>query len=215
MAVMIQRVCARSFPVVGRAGDLGLVPAADAGNRTTPADAPLMAIRTSTRPVGATRIRAVARRLLDASTLCAIATVSPGGRAHVNTAYFAWTPDLRIVWLSDPDSTHSRNVRARPSVAVAVYDSTQTWGEPDRGIQLFGRGRELGRPHRDADRAYARRFPARRTVDLAAYRLYELRPRSLKLFDERVLGSGVFVTARVGPDGAVAWDRTEVYESSL
>src|SRR5207244_7797806 len=39
----------------------------------------------------ATRLAALARRLLEASTLCAIATVSPGRRAHINTAYFAWS----------------------------------------------------------------------------------------------------------------------------
>jgi hypothetical protein len=35
------------------------------------------------------RIATLAHKLLDASTLYAIATVSPGGRAHVNTDYFA------------------------------------------------------------------------------------------------------------------------------
>ena len=45
---------------------------------------------------------AAARQLLAASTLCAIATVTPSGRAYVNTAYFAWTRDYDIVWLSAP-----------------------------------------------------------------------------------------------------------------
>jgi nitroimidazol reductase NimA-like FMN-containing flavoprotein (pyridoxamine 5'-phosphate oxidase superfamily) len=85
----------------------------------------------------------MARRLLSASTLCAIATVSPGSRSHVNTAYFAWSRALDVVWLSAPEALHSRNVRTNPSVAVAVYDSTLSWGGPDRGIQLFGSASEL------------------------------------------------------------------------
>src|SRR5438270_275545 len=89
------------------------------------------------------RIAALARRLLDASTLCAIATVSPGGRAHINTAYFAWGPEFEIVWWSAPQAQHSRNVHANASVAIAVFRSTRTWGGLDRGIQLFGRAREL------------------------------------------------------------------------
>src|SRR5438105_3450867 len=97
-----------------------------------------MPIERSRRPVAAARISAAARRLLDASTLCAIATVSSGGRAHVNTAYFACSPELDLVWLSDPSAEHSRNVRGSGTVAIAVYDSSQTWGNPDRGIQLFG-----------------------------------------------------------------------------
>jgi adenylylsulfate kinase-like enzyme len=44
-----------------------------------------MAIQRTSRSFSATRIARLAHKLLDASTLCAIATVSPGGQAHVNT----------------------------------------------------------------------------------------------------------------------------------
>jgi len=159
----------------------------------------------STRPVAAARIRRVARSLLDASELCAIATVTREDRAYVNTAYFAWSPDLRIVWISEPRASHSRNLRANTSAAIAVYDSTQTWGKPDRGIQLFGSAREADG---DAVEVYAKRFPE---YEDGPYRCYELRPRRIKLFDERGLGAGVFVTARVARDGEIAWQRTDVY----
>jgi uncharacterized protein YhbP (UPF0306 family) len=162
-------------------------------------------IRRSQRPVAAARIRRVARELLEASPLCAIATATRDGRAHVNTAYFAWASDLRIVWISDPRATHSRNLRANPSAAVAVYDSAQKWGEPDRGIQLFGAAGEGGP---DAGDVYATRFP---DYEEGAYRCYELRPRRLKLFEERALGAGTFVTARVTREGDVTWERTELY----
>jgi len=56
--------------------------------------------------------------LLEASTLCAVATVAARGRAHVNTAYFAWSPRLELFWLSDPCSRHSRNVRLRRKAVV-------------------------------------------------------------------------------------------------
>lgn len=154
----------------------------------------------SSRPLGEQRIRTLARRLLDASTLCAISTVTPGNRAYVSTAYFAWTPEFRIVWLSEPQATHSRNVRRNSSVAIAVYDSTQSWGKPDRGIQLFGSARELcggSGAVRVAERAYERRFPDYRGSRLGGYRLYELRPRRMKLFDDSALGAATFVTAQV------------------
>jgi uncharacterized protein YhbP (UPF0306 family) len=162
-------------------------------------------IERSQRPVARARIRRIARELLEASQLCAIATVTRDGRAYVNTAYFAWASDLRIVWISDPRATHSRNLRANPSAAVAVYDSDQTWGEPDRGIQLFGAAGEGGS---DAAEVYTGRFPE---YEEGTYRCYELRPRRIKLFDERALGAGTFVTARVTPGGDVAWQRTEIY----
>ena len=171
-----------------------------------------MTIKRSSRPIPAARIRRVARQLLEASPLCAIATVSSGRRAYVNTAYFAWARDFRLVWISEPRASHSRHLRSNSSAAVAVYDSGQSWGNPDRGIQLFGSAGELaGEAAHDAARIYAKRFPDYREDEFGAYRCYELRPRGIKLFDESELGAGVFVTARVDRDGKLAWERTEIY----
>jgi uncharacterized protein YhbP (UPF0306 family) len=168
-------------------------------------------IERSKRPVGARRIAAVAQRLLEASQLCAVATVSSDGRAYVNTAYFAWSPEFELVWLSHPQARHSRNIAANGTVAIAVYDSTQSWGNPDRGIQLFGSAREVeGRAAAAAQAVYAARFDGYEPGSFATYRMYRFRPRRLKVFDERVLGSGVFVTARVAA-GRPAWERTELY----
>jgi uncharacterized protein YhbP (UPF0306 family) len=167
-------------------------------------------IERDARPVSAARISRLARSLLRASTLCAIATVSPGGRAHVNTAYFAFTGALEVVWVSAPRARHSRNVRERSTAAVAVFDSTQRWGRHDRGIQLFGTARELrGRAADDARRLYARRFRDADGLD-PAYRYYRLRPARVKLFDEKKLGGATFVSARVSTRG-VRWERTERY----
>jgi uncharacterized protein YhbP (UPF0306 family) len=153
-----------------------------------------------------------ARRLLDASTLCAIATVGASGRPHVNTAYFAWSPEFEIVWMSEPNARHSLNIRANDSVAIAVYDSAQTWGKPDRGIQLFGSARLVdGVDAEAAEVLYAKRFSTYHAIDLTAYRFYLFRPRRLKLFYERELGAGTFVTARVAADRRLTWERTEIY----
>jgi uncharacterized protein YhbP (UPF0306 family) len=171
-----------------------------------------MPIERSTRPFSAARLRSVACELLDASSLCAIATVSPRNRAHVNTAYFAWGPELDIVWLSDPAARHSRNVRTNPKTAVAVYDSTQVWGTPDRGIQLFGSAKEAaGKLARHAESVYAARFPASAQTDVSANTWYRFRPTRVKVFDEGALGSGVFVTASVGRGGRLALRSTETY----
>ena len=172
-----------------------------------------MAIERSTRPIAAARIRTLARRLLNASTLCAVATASPGSRAHVNTAHFAWSRTFDLVWLSEPHAKHSRNLRTSATVAIAVYDSNQSWGDPDRGIQLFGAAREVvGAAAREAEKTYAKRFPDY-NGEFSAYRFYRFRPRRLKLFDEHALGTGVFVTASAS-GGQVAWERTEIYNGS-
>ena len=171
-----------------------------------------MPIEQSKDPVPGTRLEAVARDLLDASTLCAIATVTPGGDAYINTAYFASSPELHLVWLSEPDATHSRNIEETSTSAVAVYDSTQTWGKPDRGLQLFGTARHAaGAESSTVEALYASRFPDFQSKDFEAYRFYIFRPVRVKLFNEDELGAGRFIVATVDDSGRLAWSATETY----
>jgi hypothetical protein len=169
-----------------------------------------MPIQSSSTRIDATRLAALAGQLLDASPLCAIASTSPDGRPHINTAYFAWSRSLEIIWLSDPDAWHSRNVRAGADVAIAVHDSRQTWGGSDRGIQLFGPAEELDEVGRAAA-LYARRFDGFIQAELGGYHFYQCTTRTVKLFAEGDLGAGTFVTARVVDDGRLEWERTEIY----
>jgi uncharacterized protein YhbP (UPF0306 family) len=154
------------------------------------------------------KIERSARALMNASTLCSLATVSPGGRAHINHMYFAWSDRYEIFWFSDVDSIHSRNLARSSTAAITIYDSHQTNGLPDRGIQLFGNaGSATGKAAEQAMREYTHRFPR---VDPSGYTAYRFRARSVKLFDERSLSAATLVTARVTPTGLV-WAKTEVW----
>jgi uncharacterized protein YhbP (UPF0306 family) len=147
---------------------------------------------------------------MNAAPLCSLATVSLAGKAHINHMYFAWNQSFEVVWISDTDSLHSRNLVKNSSAAVTIYASNQIWGRPDRGIQLFGAaGVTNGRASQDARRLYTKRFRDydADSDDLSAYRF---RPRTVKLFDERALDGGTLVTARVTPKG-LAWAKTEVW----
>ena len=93
---------------------------------------------------------------------------------------------------------------------MTIYDSHQTWGRPDRGIQLFGTaGVTKGRTSQNARRLYSKRFRDydAESDDLPAYRF---RPRTVKLFDELDLAGGTLVTARVTAKG-LTWLKTEVW----
>jgi hypothetical protein len=65
----------------------------------------------------------------------------------------------------------------------------------------------------DAKTTYANRFPDFLRADLGAYRFYVFHPSRLKLFDERELGAGRFVIARVDDSGRLSWEGTEIYRS--
>ena len=112
--------------------------------------------------------------------------------------------------MSEPNAQHSRNIRERGTAAIAVYDSSQAWGRPDRGIQLFGSAREATDSD-EAETLYADRFREFDRADFDAYRFYAFRPDRIKLFDEEELGGGLFVTARVEEGGRLVWEETQVY----
>ena len=174
-----------------------------------------MPLRTIPLPLANPRVRASLRRILEESTLCSIATVTPRGRAHINTAYVVYSHEFEFYFLSDPNSRHCRNLTTNPSLGMTIFDSTRTWGGADRGVQLFGNAAETrGDAAAKAERTYAARFPpyARwmegRTAkeralaaDLRALRFYRFRPTRLKILDETEFGGGVFVTAKI-PRGA-------------
>jgi uncharacterized protein YhbP (UPF0306 family) len=169
-------------------------------------------IEQSKEPVAGARLEATARDLLHAAPLCAIATVTPDGDAYINTAYFAPSPELHLVWLSEPNATHSRNLRENRTSAVAVYDSTQTWGKPDRGVQLFGAAHQaIDAESSSAEALYSDRFPDFESKNFAAYRFYIFRPVRVKLFDEDELGAGRFIVATVDESGRLTWEATETY----
>lgn len=174
------------------------------------------------------RIRRSISRILRENVLCSISTVAPGNRAHINTAYFCYTPDLELYFLSDPGSRHCRNLGRNPSMAMTIFKSAQEWGDQDRGLQLFGIGRRTrGRQSAEAEGCYAARFapydrwmkgmsPAERqqAALLRSYAFYRFLPSRIKVLDEREFGGAMFVTAAIvrGPRSktAVRWSATEL-----
>jgi uncharacterized protein YhbP (UPF0306 family) len=158
----------------------------------------------------AQRLGASVLAILGGSPLCAMSTVTADGLAHVNTAYFSYSDALDLIFLSHPDSLHSRNLERNPSMAVAVFATAQEWGVCDRGLQLFGACALA--PDADAWRSYAARFVvferwhASLSADALAreYRLYRFEAASVRVLDERNLGDGVLVDADVTRDSPVS-----------
>ena len=152
--------------------------------------------------VTTTKVRRSLVAIVGHTRLCALATVAPGSRAHGAHVYFAHSPRFDIYFLSDPDSNHCRHLKRNPSMSVSVYDSTQHWGGPDRGVTFYGRCAEArGRSRSLAERYYSDRFVAYRRWregvrpgdETARWRFYRFVPIRFKVFDEHSLGSGVFV----------------------
>ena len=145
-------------------------------------------------------------RVLEGTTLGAWATVTRSGEAHIHTAYYSYSDDLVLYFMSHPHSLHCLNVDANSSMAVAIFASEQKWTDPGRGLQLFGQCNQV----RDEDaaiaiRAYGHRFrpyadwqgslkPGDAALD---YRFYRFVPHAVKVLDEAEFGDAVWIQVQI------------------
>jgi uncharacterized protein YhbP (UPF0306 family) len=150
------------------------------------------------------RLYQAVTRILAANTLCSIATEAEPGHPHIHTAFFAFSADLDLFFLSHPNAAHSRYLSRVPQVAIAVFDSHQIWGTPHAGLQLFGQAGPAQEVHADRARAlYAARFPQYlhdqpqpgRGPASSALLFFRFHPHRAKIFDEAAFGDEVHITA--------------------
>jgi len=149
-------------------------------------------------------------RILNANTLCSMATRSEAGIVDINTAFFSHDAELTLYFLSHPHAAHCRNLAHVSQMAMTVFDSHQQWGESHAGLQLFGRGGQIVPDHfEQAQACYAARFAgyfdlvirageaAAAPTGTSALQLYCFVPTRVKLLDELVFGDEVYITAEI------------------
>jgi hypothetical protein len=102
------------------------------------------------------RLNDLARTIIDSNRYMALGTADRDGHPWVSPVWFASEDYKHFYWVSSPDARHSRNVAARPGVAISIFDSTVPVGgakavymaaqaaeltdtELERGIEVFGR----------------------------------------------------------------------------
>ena len=149
-------------------------------------------------------LRPLIQGILEEIPTCTMSTVNQDGTAHINTALFCIDSEWRLFFTSSNNAKHSMNIAARPSLAVAVFNSNQNWDDWKIGLQLFGtctvpRDRDAHLAHE----LYRKRFPAygRWLQDLGQpveqtnlNMFFMFVPRSVKLLHEEVLGEEIFVS---------------------
>ena len=84
----------------------------------------------------------LARTVIDANRYMALGTADESGHPWVSPVWFATDDYRRFHWVSSPEARHSRNLSARPEVAIAIYDSSGTPGSVD-AVYVRGRAEEL------------------------------------------------------------------------
>ena len=77
---------------------------------------------------------ATAREVFDAAVYVTLATADAEGRPWATPVFFAAEGRRRLYWISAPETTHSRNIAARPGIAASLFDSGQPTGT---GLGLY------------------------------------------------------------------------------
>ena len=88
------------------------------------------------------REQTLARAIIDKSLYMVVSTADPSGQPWASPVYFAHRDYRDFFWISQPDATHSENLRERREVGIAIFDSSQQI-ETGEGAYVLGVAREL------------------------------------------------------------------------
>jgi nitroimidazol reductase NimA-like FMN-containing flavoprotein (pyridoxamine 5'-phosphate oxidase superfamily) len=91
----------------------------------------------------------IAREIIDASLYMVIATADRTGQPWASPVYFASSDYRDFFWVSEPEATHSVNLRDRREVGIVIFDSSVPIGS-GQGLYVLGVARELP-AHETAD----------------------------------------------------------------
>jgi nitroimidazol reductase NimA-like FMN-containing flavoprotein (pyridoxamine 5'-phosphate oxidase superfamily) len=98
----------------------------------------------------------LAREIIDANRYMTLATADGDGRPWAAPVWYAHQGYTDFLWVSRPETRHSRNLASRPELAIVIFDSTVPVGgaqavyveavaeeldgaERDRGIATYSR----------------------------------------------------------------------------
>jgi uncharacterized protein YhbP (UPF0306 family) len=70
-------------------------------------------------------------RLLALHHYLVLATADPAGNPWTSPLFYAPDGEHRVLWVSSPDSRHSRNIAARPTVAITIFSTDAPVGQAE------------------------------------------------------------------------------------
>ena len=88
------------------------------------------------------RDQALARAIIDKSLYMVVSTADPSGQPGASPVYFAHRDYRDFFWMSEPDATHSINLRDRREVGIVIFDSSVPVNS-GQGVYVLGVAREL------------------------------------------------------------------------
>jgi len=123
---------------------------------------------------------------LKRNKLMTLSTVS-GNRPWSATVFFAYTPELRILFYSRPDTKHCRHILKNPYVSVVINQDHGTSGQV-KGMQITGRAKRVSEKDFKKDYAeYRKRFSWAEDFK-KDHRIYSITPTEIHYLDQKRFG---------------------------
>ena len=133
--------------------------------------------------------RAAFEAIVSAGTYMTLATADATGLPWASPVWFATTDFREYFWASSPEARHSRNLAARPELAISIFDSGQKPGT-GQGVYIAAIAAPVPEPDLDHGLAvYAAQdesLPAWTRADVlppAKHRLYRATATELFVLD--------------------------------
>jgi pyridoxine/pyridoxamine 5'-phosphate oxidase len=86
--------------------------------------------------------------IIDANSYMTLATAHKHGNPWASPVWYATADYRELVWVSSPQARHSRNLAARPAVAIVIFDSHQRLGTGE-AVYLSARAEQVPEPDLD------------------------------------------------------------------
>jgi uncharacterized protein YhbP (UPF0306 family) len=112
-------------------------------------------------------VEAQVAEIVAANRFMVLSTADADGRPWASPVWFATEDGVEFIWLSRPDTRHSANVRARPEIAIVIFDSSVVPGTAT-ALYVSARAEELDGAERDRCLAiYSRECVAQGLAELS------------------------------------------------
>jgi nitroimidazol reductase NimA-like FMN-containing flavoprotein (pyridoxamine 5'-phosphate oxidase superfamily) len=85
---------------------------------------------------------ATARAIIEANLYMVLGTADEAGHPWVSPVYYAPVDYREFLWVSRPETLHSRNLVARPQVSIVIFDSSVPIGT-GQGVYIAATAEEV------------------------------------------------------------------------
>lgn len=139
----------------------------------------------------------LAKEIIENNQYVTIATSDGKGKPWISPVVYAFDKDWNLYFISMTSSKHCKNIEVNENVAVAIFDSQQTWGE-GIGLQIEAIAKTVKLkdipkiiklyafrkyPYGGINTDRALKFAKSMVLERKSYKIYKITPKKIYMND--------------------------------